>query len=221
MKNKYFCFLIAFIFFGVIFPLPAQSLTEDVFNHPLKNADMNLFLETCETLSSHPIIQGNFLQKKTIARLNRSLQSEGNFIIDSVLGIVWDTKKPFPSVMAVGKDFIIQSAPSGTKTKLNAQGNETFLQISETISSVFLGDSQKLLDNFENYFIVSENSWTLGLIPKNAAVKNFASRIIMIGDTVVRQIILFEPNGDSIQYDLSNHTFPGALNADEKNLFSL
>jgi outer membrane lipoprotein-sorting protein len=205
----------------IFFPLSAQTVAHDIFNHPLNTNDISQFVEICSDLSSHPIVRGSFSQKKTIARLNRSLLSEGDFIIDNVLGIVWDTKKPFPSIMAVGKDFMVQSIPNGTKTKMDAQGNETFLQMSDTISAVFKGDSQKLLDNFDNYFVGDKNSWTLGLVPKNAAVRLFASQIIMSGDSVIRSIVLFEANGDTIQYDLSNHTFPGALSADEKNLFSL
>lgn len=213
-------FLIIFVCVSPYF-LSAQSGTEEIFNYPLEAADHVQFLETCNVLSSHPVIQGSFSQKKTISRLNRSLVSGGEFIIDNVLGILWDTKTPFPSTMAVGRDFMIQSIPGGSKTKLNAQGNETFLRLSDTISAVFRGDSQKLLDNFDNFYVSAEKTWTLGLIPRNTAVQAFVSRIIMYGDTVVRRIILFEPNGDTIQYDLSNHTFPGELSADEKALFSL
>jgi hypothetical protein len=134
--------------------------------------------------------------------------------------MVWETLSPFPSTMAVGRDFIVQSAPSGSRTKIGARGNETFLRISETISAVFSGSSRKLLDNFEIFFRQSGGSWTLGLIPSEQSIRSFADRIVLNGDSVIRSINLYEKNGDSIRYTFSDHVFSGALSPDEKALFS-
>jgi outer membrane lipoprotein-sorting protein len=182
---------------------------------------MGRYREICGVLSAHPTVKGSFTQKKTIGRLNRSLDSRGNFIIDAERGMVWETLNPFPSTMAVGRDYLIQWSPGGTKTKLDAAGNETFLRLAETISAVFSGNAEKLLDNFDNYFIESNGGWTLGLVPSEKAVRSFAQRIILEGDSVIRRITLYEQNGDTIQYGLSRHVFPPALSPSEAELFSL
>jgi outer membrane lipoprotein-sorting protein len=192
----------------------------DIFRFPLSPEIRGAFIGICADLAKHPLIKGNFEQTKTISRLNRSLVSRGNFIIAADLGMVWETLSPFPSTMAVGRDFIIQSAPSGSRTKIEARGNETFLQISDTMSAVFSGNSQKLLDNFEIFFTGSGSSWTLGLIPSEKSIRSFADRIIVNGDSVIRSINLYEKNGDTVRYVLSAHIFPGALSPSEKDLFS-
>jgi hypothetical protein len=202
-------------------PLGAQELPEGVFRFPLSGETMPRYREICAVLSAHPVVKGSFAQRKTISRLNRSLDSEGNFIIHAERGMVWETLRPFPSTLAVGRDYLVQWSPGGRKTRLDAGGNETFLRLAETISAVFSGDAGRLLDNFDNYFTESGGSWTLGLVPGERALRSFARRIILEGDSVIRSITLYEQNGDTVAYVLSGHSFPGALNPDETALFEL
>ena len=219
--------------------LRAQSPREDVFNYPLRPETLNAFTMTCTRLAEHPLIKGYFEQEKTLSRLNRSLKSSGNFIIAAGQGMVWDTAKPFPSTLVLGKDYLIQSRPGGQKTALSAQGNETFIRFAEVISTVFSGHAQGLLENFEVYYsygasagtgkearpgassgVSGSGAWELGLSPVDRAIGTFAERIIMKGDTVIRYIELHEQSGDTVKYTLSNHLFPIELNANEKALFS-
>jgi hypothetical protein len=218
MRGRRFVPALALGIICALAPLQAQTL-DAVFQHPLSAAALPRFHEVCGVLSSHPIIKGTFAQRKTIKRLDRFLDSSGNFIIDSRRGMVWETLKPYPSTMAVGRDYLVQSSPGGARTALSAAGNEVFLRLAAVISAVFSGDAQLLLDNFDNFFIDS-GGWTLGLIPAENAVRSFAERIVLEGDTVIRRITLFEQSGDTILYELSGHTFPGALSPDEAAFFS-
>jgi hypothetical protein len=193
---------------------------EEVFSFPLNPETLPRYREVCAVLAEHPTVTGTFKQRKTIRRLDRFLDSEGNFIIDSHAGILWETLKPFPSSMAVGRDYLIQSVPGGSKTRLDAGGNRIFLRLSETLSAVFTGNAQRLQDNFENYFTAAGDSWAIGLIPRDTVVRNFADKIIILGDQVIRTIILYEQGGDTIRYELSAHRFPEGLTSGEKALFS-
>ncbi len=197
-----------------------SSPAEEVFSRPLSPAASGRFYEICAVLSEKPITRGVFSQGKTIARLNRTLVSGGNFIIHAELGILWETLTPFPSVMAVGRDYVVQSGPNGSAVRIDAAGNETFIRLSETISAVFSGDAQALLGGFEVFFTEKGGRWELGLIPRESAVRSFASAITMSGDSVIRRVTLYEQNGDSIRYELSGHVFPGELKESEKKLFA-
>jgi hypothetical protein len=224
MKRLFFLAAVFFCF--SIIPVRAQapgkpvSGDSEIFRFPLGPETRGSFIAACAKLAEHPVTRGKFEQTKTISRLNRSLVSRGNFIIAADMGMVWETLSPFPSTMAVGRDFIIQSVPSGPRTKITARGNETFLRLSETIGAVFSGSSQKLLDNFEIFFKQSGSSWTLGLLPSEKSIRSFADRVILSGDSAIRSINLYEQNGDSIRYVLSGHVFSEALSPDEKALFS-
>jgi hypothetical protein len=215
---KYIAAVLGLFFFFT--GLWAQTPEGEIFRHPLGPQTADAFRATCSRLAEHPFIQGNFEQEKTLSRLNRSLKSSGNFIITADQGMVWDTVKPFPSTLALGRDYIIQSRPGGQKTVLSAQGNETFLRMAEVISTVFSGNAQGLLDNFAVYYSGSVSEWELGLSPLDKAINSFAERIVMKGDAAIRSIHLYEQNGDSIQYILSNHSYPAELSVHEKALFS-
>ena len=207
----------------------AQTPQEEIFSHPLDSKTMDAFNTTCSRLAEHPVVRGEFEQEKTLSRLNRSLKSSGNFIIAEGFGMVWDTVKPFPSTLVLGKDYFIQFRPGGQKTVLSAQGNETFLRMAEVISAVFSGNSQGLLDNFKIYYSGSGDhvgdhvgvAWELGLSPQNNAIGAFAEKIIIKGDDAIRSITIYEQNGDTVRYILSNHSYPAELNINEKSFFAL
>jgi hypothetical protein len=203
----------------------AQTSQEEIFRHPLGPETMDAFKTTCSRLAAHPVVRGNFEQEKTLSRLNRSLKSSGNFIIAAGLGMVWDTVKPFASTLALGKNYMIQSRPGGQRTVLNAQGNETFLRMAEVINAVFSGNSQGLMDNFNIYYsprvAAADSSWELGLSPRDTSIGAFAEKIVMKGDTAIKSIFIYEQNGDTVQYLLSNHNYPAELNVNEKALFAL
>jgi hypothetical protein len=203
---------------------------DDVFSRPLDAQTRPRYLALSAGLGSRPYVKGNFEQTKTIARLNRSLVSRGNFIIAAETGMVWDTRSPFPSTMAVGRDFIIQSSPGGGRSKIDARGNETFAGLASVISAVFTGNAENLDRSFQVFFAEDGKNWTLGLIPLDRAVSAFAERIRLEGEwdsaaggpaAFIRVITLFERSGGSVRYVLSNHTFPPDLTGDEKALFSL
>jgi hypothetical protein len=220
-----FCLGTVLVF--ALFHAPAQAGDAEIFSHPLDGSTRPRFDGICADLAKNPVIKGGFEQTKIISRLNRSLVSRGDFIIAAELGMVWDTKTPFPSTMAVGRDYIFQSTPSGAKTRLDARGNETFLRLADTISAIFTGNSRLLLENFAVYFAEAGNSWTIGLIPEEKSVRLFAARILMSGESgaggsktaLIRDITLYEQSGDVITYRLSNHSYPGGLSARERSLF--
>ena len=216
-----FFFLCALFFMGFAF-LSAQ----EVFDYPLNDDTLARYTEICTRLSDHPLIKGSFEQTKTIMRLGRSLNSKGSFIIAAELGMVWDTVTPFPSTIAVGRDFIIMTGPGGLKTKVDAQGNETFVSIADTMSAVFSGNTRTLRDKFENYFVENRETgtWTLGLIPNDNAVRVFARHIVLTGGSdpvLIQSIVIYSQNGDTISYSMRNHHFPAVLEPNEKDLFSL
>ena len=201
--------------------LYAQTDTGNIFNHPLQSANMDAFIRTCARLAEHQFVTGNFEQERRLNRLGRSLISSGNFIIARDMGMVWDTLSPFPSSLTLGKDHIIQSRPGGQRSLISAQGNETFLSIAEIISTIFSGNSQSLLDNFQVFFYSSPNDWELGLIPRSNVLLGFMEKITMRGSSAIRFIEIHEQNGDSITYTLLNHRHPIELSEHEKDFFTI
>ncbi|MDR2073676.1 MAG: outer membrane lipoprotein carrier protein LolA [Spirochaetaceae bacterium] len=209
---------------GILTLIPAllwtQTARDDVFNHPLNGETRPHFTAICAAMAEHRLMRGNFVQTKTLKRLGRSLVSQGNFVVDAGLGIIWDTRSPYPSVMAVGRDFVVQSS-GGRTTRLDTADNAAFVRISETMGAVFTGDIQKLTGNFEVFFTGQQKNWALGLVPKDSVIRSFARAIVITGDSAVRTVTLYEQNGDTVVYELSDHSYPSALSSNERAYFSV
>jgi len=215
--KKFFLILSLFLF-SVI--LRADEKNKSLFDNPLNPQTMDAFTKISTILAEHKIVKGNFEQIKKLNRLNRTLVSSGNFLIVPELGMVWDTLKPFPSTMTLGKNYIIQSR-SGQRTVLSAQENETFIRMAEVISAVFTGNIEKLTENFDIYFIGVTTNWEIGLIPKDKFIAYITERIVMNGDSAIKSILVYEQNGDSTEYILSNQNYPAEMNINEKAYFTL
>lgn len=189
----------------------------------------------CRSLSSHAIMKGDFVQEKTISSLNRTLKSFGTFIFSDE-GIVWKTEKPFPSVMAVSLDKVVQTRADGTKTFMDASQNQIFLSISKSLSAMFSGNKNALLENFNVDFknekngTENKNEWKLFLTPKDESVSQILKSIQVSGkmneqgesqtETQIDEILMTESSQDTIKYIFSNQTFPERLTQYEKNYFA-
>ncbi|MDR1388914.1 MAG: outer membrane lipoprotein carrier protein LolA [Treponema sp.] len=212
------------VLFLVLFaPFAAAQLPdvqEGIFKSPLNSANRPRFREICRGISSQPVVRGDFVQTRTIKSLGRTLVSSGVFTI-SREGMIWDTRKPYPSITAVGRDYLVE-INGGKKTRLETAGNAAFVRIAETMSAVFSGDAKALEEGFEVYFAESNGAWSLGLIPRDPLIKQFAPAIIIKGSsgTHIASLFFQEQKGDTISYALSNQQFAQSLTDDEKACFS-
>lgn len=178
------------------------------------------FSEVCASISSKKYVRGTFVQTKFIRNINRSIQSSGEFVISAADGILWDTKKPFPSVLVMTKTAVVQIGASGSRSVLAAGSNPTFEEFAAVLSSVFNGDAGQLERSFDIDFAGSVSGWSMVLVPKDDSVRTFVSSIEMAGAESIDQILLTEPSSGFVRYDFSDRTYPEMLSAREAQLFA-
>ncbi len=209
MKKHFKLGLIAFFGFVISAGLFAEDLTMD---------------SVCKKLAEHPNTTGDFVQTKLIKSVNRSLKSNGVYIF-SLEGIMWKTLKPFPSTLAVGETFVIQTAANGTKTVIDASDNQIFTSIAQTLSAVFSNDAEKLSSNFKTDFSdKGSGNWELILTPKDSTVASVLKSLTLIGSNSnsicsIDEIVMTEASDNSITYTFTNQKYPKELSADEKANF--
>jgi hypothetical protein len=210
---------IGFFILPVFAPAQSASGDEQVFLHPLTATTRPRFEAAAARLAQAPVVRGRFELRKTIRKLNRPIVSSGAYLISAGDGMVWYTQKPFPSTMVLGRNFILQTTPDGTRVRLSAEGNEAFLRIAEIMNALFAGDTKTLTAHFDVCFTETGGVWNLGLISKDAAVKNAAARILMTGSDRIHALVLYQQNGDMITYLFEGQEFSNEARADEKALF--
>lgn len=193
---------------------------EVVFDFPLQEKDQTLFEETCLRLARHSIVKGNFIQTKTISKLSRSFVSEGVFLIADQNGIIWNTQKPYPSLMAVSQSKVIQKNSQGEFQIIQVAENAIFREFSKTIQAVFAGDARELYKRFDIYFLPGKTKESrIGLVPKDKMLRDMFTSIEMTIDSVLKTCLLKEKNEDIIFYEFSNHHFPESLKKEEQEVF--
>jgi outer membrane lipoprotein-sorting protein len=147
---------------------------------------------------------GSFRQTKTVAGSTRSFVSTGCIQITSGYGIVWYTEKPYASILAVGKDVLIQKIRDGQPTHLDMAQNPVYTQIATTLECVFCADFSVMSDTFRTFISVDGDKWSLKLIPKNKAVSSFMESMVLTGSDTFESLTLNETTGDTITYEFSD-----------------
>ena len=161
-------------------------------------------LQSMKVLTESPLTVGNFKQTRTITKLNREFVSTGSFAIDRVSGILWDTQKPFPSVLWVGDNSIVQWDPSrDTKKTMSAKDNPVFAEFSKTIQSVFSGQFDELDRNFKLFFEKKAAGFDIGLVPKENAVARVIASITLTGRTELEKVTIVDGEGNTVVYEFS------------------
>lgn len=175
--------------------------------------------EVGRLLSRHPCTRGDFVQEKHLPAIRRTLSSSGTFLIAADRGIIWQTEKPYPSIMVVGASHVSQGPAAESLSRLDTGSNRLFLEFSQAISAAFSGDVQRIQDSFHVDFSVDGSNWSLQLEPKERAVAQLVSSILLRGSDVLEEVAMTERNGSTITYRFSNHNFSQEPTEDEKQLF--
>ena len=179
--------------------------------------------QVCEKLSAHKNTTGDFIQTKILQTNGRKLKSTGKYIICPE-GILWKTEKPVSSSLILTKEMMIQISANGNKSVMSGKDNQTFLNISETLSSVFSGDVAALKNNFNCSFSKEQNGeWTVELSPKDSTIASVMKMLVLSGisqnETEMTSLIMTEASGNTITYEFTNQKYPKELSADEKQNF--
>lgn len=213
----------------------AQSAEGDaLYSSPVAEGGKADVRAVCERLTGKGVMRGDFAQTKEIRSLARSFKGRGTFVVSRDDGIVWNTLKPFPSLMVVTAGRIVQSTGKGKATVLDSGGNPVFEQFAATIRAVFSGDADELFSRFEVYFLAGDGNpageaasgasparpWRIGLVPKDSVVRSIIGSIELSGLETLDRFIMTEATGDTVRYEFSGQTFSAEPNDDERKLFA-
>jgi len=163
---------------------------------------------------------GLFKQTKSVKGSPRSFTSTGSILIKTGKGIVWVTQKPYPSILVVGRDVLIQKIRDGEAVHLDIANNPIYIQIATSLECVFSADFSRIASLFTTYLSGDASGWELLLVPKDKTVASFMSSITMTGSDTFDSLKMVETTGDSILYEFSDMV-QRELTDEELALYSL
>lgn len=176
-----------------------------VFDHPVKMESQKELVGFLSEMTSYEMIEGNFKQTKSIKKLNRDFVSTGKFLIWNGVGIYWVTQKPFESFLQVNDSGVAQWDDKGNKKEISTKENPVFAEFSKTIWSVFSGNVKEMEKNFEVYFEKSAKNVSIGLVPRETAVRKVIANLVMEGSRNLEKVTITDGDGNLVVYEFSNH----------------
>lgn len=176
--------------------------------------------EAARRLDNAPVLRGDFEQTKTIKGFKKPLISRGHFLMARGKGIQWVTAEPFPSTLVVTKDRLLTIMDKGVQQQLDARQEPGLRAINELLLAVLGGDLNALNARFQiDGGLQGAQGWRLTLVPRDATLLRFISRIEMDGDRHVQHVRLSEGSGDEsrIQFTHQSSTSLGQAEAERFN----
>lgn len=174
MKIKLWCLLALLFFCGLVQAFDLNGLRQQ--------------LQQAKT------VQGQFIQERYLASLNKPLQTQGQFVLLQKQGLWWNMRKPFVQLLRIRADGIWQKTATGWQ-KNNATPAMQQKQM-QLFMDLFAGNTRNLQRQFDIHLEGAATHWQLSLVPKTTLMKQIFQRIDIKGDEVVRSVDIREKQGE-------------------------
>jgi hypothetical protein len=146
--------------------------------------------------------------------------SNGRFCVAADKGVLWRTLQPFPNVLRLTRDEIVQTQGGRVAMRVDARQEPTVRAINGVLFALLSGDLSQLDALFESDGSVRDKNWNVALKPREAGLAKVIAGIQLEGSSYVKHIVIAEANGDRTSITFSAMTGgDGALSADEAKSF--
>lgn len=174
-----------------------------------------------QRMSDAPVVRGEFEQRKTIKSFRNPLVSRGSFLVARERGVIWQTREPFASSLIVTRDRLLTRQADGKVTsQLSAKDEPGLRAINEMLFALVAADLQALAQRFRiDGELLGPERWRLVLVPRDAALAQWVTRIALEGDRFVRVVQLHEAQGDTSVIRFSQQAASATLTRDEEQRF--
>jgi len=142
-------------------------------------------------------LKGQFKQEKYLSELDVSLYSSGIFNYQRDKSIRWETLEPIQNVLMMTPDSIINTQGDNEIAKMDVKSNPAVAIFNDIFFSVLMAEWETL----STYFSLSgrslgEQQWQVELNPIDKTMAQVMSRVSLKGDTLLRELVFYEKNGD-------------------------
>ena len=148
-------------------------------------------------LAKPAVLRGQFEQQKQLQGFRNPLKSSGDFLLLRDRGIAWNTRLPFASSTRLTRRKVLATMPDGSTQVLVDASSPAMAAVNALLMALVAGDLDALATRFTlKETLPADGGWSLTLQPRDAALKQAFSRIVLDGDRYVRGVEIVEPAGD-------------------------
>jgi len=165
----------------------------------------DLSFDDLSKLSTAPeYLEGKFSQNKYLMELDANLESSGQFNYQRGKSIKWETIEPIQNILLMTPQSITNSQGENEIVSLQADSNPAVTILSDIFFSVLTAEWQQLAAYFTLSGTVEDDQWQVELVTSDKAVMQVVERVQLTGDTLLRELIFFEKNGDQTTIKFSD-----------------
>lgn len=161
-----------------------------------------------DSLAQNRSSQASFVEKKTIAILEKPVESSGQLFYTAPDHLEKRTLKPKPESMVIdGGDLLIERGRQ--KHRLQLQAYPELAAFIDSIRGTLAGDRQALERNYQLSLEGTAERWTLQLLPRDDKMLAVVQRIRITGARdQVRSIEITQADGDSSSMSIEKLVTP-------------
>ncbi|NDP38669.1 MAG: outer membrane lipoprotein carrier protein LolA [Rhodoferax sp.] len=161
-----------------------------------------------DALAQNRSSQASFVEKKTIAMLERPVESSGELFYTAPNHLEKRTLKPKPESMVIdGGDLLIERGRQ--KHRLQLQAYPELAAFIDSIRGTLAGDRQALERNYQLSLEGTPERWALQLLPRDDKMLAVVQRIRIAGARdQVRSIEITQADGDSSLMSIEKLVMP-------------
>ncbi|MBN3564433.1 outer membrane lipoprotein carrier protein LolA [Aliamphritea spongicola] len=152
-------------------------------------------------------MDGEFTQTKFLAVLQVGVKSSGRFSYQRDKQVTWLTEQPVVNELIITPTALISRQGGDELLRLDTQKNPAAVILGDIIFSVLTADWSVLARYFTVTGDLNDGSWQAELLPSDESIRQSVTRVELQGDTLLRQIVLHEANGDVITIQFQNLQF--------------
>ena len=180
-------------------------------------ADVDPVAALTSRVHAEPVLRGTFTQNRLIRGFKRPVTSTGEFVVARDRGILWHTKTPFDSTLAMTPDRLrVVDARQQAEVDLDARREPMLRTLNGLLQAVVGGDVAALTRAFDlDARLIGSDAWELTLVPRDPALRGRFTTIRMNGAAYVREVRLEEASGDVTTVTLAGHEAGTRLTDDE------
>ena len=194
--------ILGFILLFIAINSAGASATEndDIEKNLIESKEIskaNMSLERLKQLSSLPLAQGTFKQRKYFTILNQPIVSTGEVHLDQTLGFIWQTHYPISSVLRLKKSGLYMQDAVSPEREVKGAGT-----ITQVLMNALSGNVSALENEFS--FQPSKKKACISLLPKENLLANVMQAIdLCMVDNKLKSIVLFEHSGNRTEIDIN------------------
>ena len=150
-----------------------------------------------QSLAATPSGHASFVEKKSIAILDKPVESSGELFYTAPDRLEKRTLKPKPESMLLDKDKLIVEQ-HGKKRVLALQNYPEVAAFIDSIRGTLAGDRKALERNYHLNIEGDQQNWNLTLLPIEDKMKKVVAKISIAGSgNVLQTINILQADGDS------------------------